>query len=213
MTDPIDPSPEPSDHAASRGGRRAEILDVAERLARRGGYHGFSFRDVAAEVGVKSASVHYHFRTKADLVEELVGRYRARFLERLGPAGEAGALLGLIGAFRAAIREQDGACLCGLLGAEIAVLPESARDAVGAFFDELVGWTAAALGAEEGDGAADGAGAERRAGAEAFVAGLEGALILARATGDPALYDRTAARLLDAARGARWETGGRAGLS
>ena len=35
-----------------------EILASAERLARDAGYNGFSFRDIAAEVGIKSASVH-----------------------------------------------------------------------------------------------------------------------------------------------------------
>ena len=43
---------------------------------RRGGFHGFSFRDLAADVGIKSASVHYHFPIKPirrQLDEELSG--------------------------------------------------------------------------------------------------------------------------------------------
>ncbi len=201
MTDPTDQPREPSDRRATRSGRRDEILDVAERLARRGGYHGFSFRDVATEVGVKSASIHYYFRTKPDLGIALVTRYGARFVERLGPPGEAGALLGLIAAFRSAIQEEGGVCLCGLFGAEASALPDPLRETVAGFFGEIVGWTETALAA------ADGAGVEaqgRRDRAEALVAGLEGAVILARATADPGVYDRTAARLLDAARGARW---------
>ncbi len=65
-----------------------EILDAAERFARQAGYNGFSFRDVAAEVGIKSASVHYHFPTTGDLGAALAGRYADRFFERLGAASD-----------------------------------------------------------------------------------------------------------------------------
>lgn len=42
----------------------AAIMDAAERRMRIGGFNGFSFREIAADVGVKSSSVHYHFPTK-----------------------------------------------------------------------------------------------------------------------------------------------------
>jgi AcrR family transcriptional regulator len=41
------------------------LMDLAEAHMRNGGYAGFSFRDLAAELGIKSASVHHHFPTKA----------------------------------------------------------------------------------------------------------------------------------------------------
>ena len=46
------------------------IMDAAERRMRSGGFNGFSFRDIADDVGVKSSSVHYHFPTKDALVAE-----------------------------------------------------------------------------------------------------------------------------------------------
>ena len=67
------------------------IEDAAERHARRGGYHGFSFRNLAAEVGIKSASVHYHFSTKGDLVAALAERYMARMRDTLGDASSLSA--------------------------------------------------------------------------------------------------------------------------
>jgi TetR/AcrR family transcriptional repressor of nem operon len=178
------------------GGRRDEILDIAERLARRGGYNGFSFRDIASAVGVKSASVHYHFPTKMDLVTALVERYTQRFVAGLGPASEPGALLRLIAAYREAVEGADRMCLCGVLGAELTALPEPVRDAVREFFDATVAWTSQGLEEESGD----------RTGGETLVSGLEGALIAARAMGDPALFDRVAARLLDAAKGQPWRS-------
>ncbi len=55
--------------------KKEAILNAAENKARLGGYNNFSFRELANEVGIKSASVHYHFPTKADLGAELVKRY------------------------------------------------------------------------------------------------------------------------------------------
>ena len=51
------------------------ILDAAERRMRIGGFGGFSHREIAAEVGVKSSSVHYHFPTKDKLAAAAVRRY------------------------------------------------------------------------------------------------------------------------------------------
>ncbi len=189
MTDAL-----PQDGAA-RQDRRGRILDTAERMARSGGYNGFSFRDIAAEVGVKSASVHYHFPTKADLTVALTVRYTERFLASLGPAEEPGALLRLIAGYRETLTGQDGMCLCGMFGTEIDVLPEDLRGAVRGFFEATVDWAARALGETGGD----------RTGGETLVAGLEGALVLARVLGDGQAFDRAAARLLEAARAEGWK--------
>src|ERR1700728_2229968 len=51
------------------------IIDSAERRSRAGGFSGFSFREVAADVGVKSSSVHYHFPTKEALAAAVIHRY------------------------------------------------------------------------------------------------------------------------------------------
>ena len=56
--------------------KATEILNVARRLMMERGYNGFSFRDVAAEVGIKSASIHYHFPSKAELAETAARDYR-----------------------------------------------------------------------------------------------------------------------------------------
>jgi TetR/AcrR family transcriptional repressor of nem operon len=38
-------------------------MDLAESHMRHAGYGGFSFRDLAAEIGIKSASVHRNTKT------------------------------------------------------------------------------------------------------------------------------------------------------
>ena len=55
---------------------RMEIIDLAERLVRVRGYNGFSYRDLAEQIGIKTASIHYHFPTKADLGEAMVENER-----------------------------------------------------------------------------------------------------------------------------------------
>lgn len=43
------------------------------------GYHAFSYQHIAEELGVKPAAIHYHFRTKPELVASVLERYVARF--------------------------------------------------------------------------------------------------------------------------------------
>jgi len=43
------------------------MLDSAEELVQRRGFNGFSYADVAGDLGVTKASLHYHFRSKAEL--------------------------------------------------------------------------------------------------------------------------------------------------
>ncbi len=168
--------------------RRERILDAAERMARRGGYHGFSFREVAAAVGIKSASIHHHFPTKEDMAAELASRYCERFIAGLGEPGEAGAIHRLVAAYRSAIRDDDQMCLCGMFGAEIDVVPEAVVGAVRGFYRANVDWAAGALRGND---------VEVRA--ETLVAGLAGALLTSRSLGDADMFDRVAERLVRAA--------------
>ena len=43
------------------------ILDSAERLVQVRGFNAFSYADVARELGITKASLHYHFAGKAEL--------------------------------------------------------------------------------------------------------------------------------------------------
>lgn len=162
--------------------RRDQILDAAEKLARERGYHGFSFRDVAEAVGIKSASVHHHFPAKADLARVLAERYRERFMASLGDPQAPDALERLIAGYRSALGPRHGMCLCGLFGAERDGLPEAVAAEVAAFFKANLDFANAAIGT--GDGRA-----------EALLGGLEGALIAARSLGDPAVFERAATAL------------------
>lgn len=53
---------------------RTIILDQAESLFADGGYDGTSIRDIAARSGVQAAVVGYHFGSKEELFDTVVGR-------------------------------------------------------------------------------------------------------------------------------------------
>ena len=60
-----------SDGAGRRGSRR-DILDATARLLSRSGYEATTTRAVAAAVGIKSASLYYHFDSKDTIVLEVM---------------------------------------------------------------------------------------------------------------------------------------------
>ena len=41
--------------------RAVVYLNLAETLVRTRGYNGFSYRDLAEQIGIKTASIHYRF--------------------------------------------------------------------------------------------------------------------------------------------------------
>lgn len=130
--------------------RAQHILDVAEQEMRKGGFNAVSFRDIATAVGIKSASVHYHFPTKGDLGRAVVLRYADRFMGSLGAPDDpaerprdriARLASGYLGAF-----QQNGSlCLCTGLGAVANHLPDDTAVQVEAFYIRLSRWIAAAL--------------------------------------------------------------------
>jgi TetR/AcrR family transcriptional repressor of nem operon len=74
----ISPNKKPSRQQpvpASPTAAATAILDVAEQLAQTKGYNGFSYADIALQLGVTKASLHYHFPSKAELGCTLIERY------------------------------------------------------------------------------------------------------------------------------------------
>ena len=54
---------------------RESILLTAKRMAQLHGYSGLNLRELAQEVGIKAASIYYHFPGKADLAAAVAKRY------------------------------------------------------------------------------------------------------------------------------------------
>lgn len=161
------------------------ILDSAEAQARIGGYNAFSFREIAKDIGIKSASIHYHFATKEDLSTALVQRYATRFLfgiEQIDVTkGLPTQLDAYIDSFRQALVRDQKMCLCGVLGAESDVLPIGLRDAVAEFFRANLAWLTARLQA--------GLVSEAPRKAAHLLATVEGALLLGKTLNSKTVFD------------------------
>src|ERR1700761_4930388 len=115
---------------------KTAIMDAAERRIQLGGFGGFSFREIAADVGIKSSSVHYHFPTKDDLAAAVVRRWRERTTEHIDRAleQEADPVRVWTEAFRGTAFSEDRMCPCTVLAAASRDLPIHVAAEVTSFF-------------------------------------------------------------------------------
>jgi TetR/AcrR family transcriptional repressor of nem operon len=194
-----------SARAHDDGDTATRILDSAENLVQVRGFNGFSYADVAAELAITKASLHYHFPGKAELGRALIARYGARFAEALAEidatGGTAPARLRAYAGIYAGVLRARRMCLCGMLAAEYQTLPQPMRDAVIGFFDANETWLAGLLaqGRDAGELAFEGTPHEA---ARLIVSTLEGAMLVARPYGDSDRFELAAQRLLAGFEGA-----------
>jgi len=178
---------------------RDQVLDVAERLAQTRGFNGFSYADIAAELGITKASLHYHYPTKSALGCAIIERYGRRFgaaLAQISATGlPASRQLDSYVQLYAGVLRSGRLCLCGMLAAEYSTLAEPMQRAIRGFFEVNETWLTRLLesGRQAGDLTFEGPADEA---ANALTCTLEGAMLLARSYGDPARFDTAAARLL-----------------
>jgi TetR/AcrR family transcriptional repressor of nem operon len=175
------------------------ILDIGERLVQVRGFNGFSYADVAAELDMTKAALHYHFPGKAELGRALIERYTERFVAALADIDaripDAPAKLDAYAGLYADVLRDRRMCLCGMLAAEYQTLPDPMRDAVIAFIDANEAWVDKVLSDGRRDGTIALAGPASDA-ARLIVSGLEGAMLVARPYGDVARFDTAAGGLL-----------------
>ena len=167
---------------------RTELLDVAQELTQTLGYNGFSFRDLAQRVGIKTASIHYWFPTKGDLGRELMARYRKEFGAALAgiearTQDPKRRLKSFVDLFKSTLRTGNRMCLCGMLAVEYATLPRVVQREIEEFFAECERWLARVL-AEGREAKAFAFEGDPRASARVLFASLEGAMMVARAFED-----------------------------
>jgi TetR/AcrR family transcriptional repressor of nem operon len=177
----------PSSATASR------VLDTAERLVQVRGFNGFSYADIAADLQISKAALHYHFATKADLGEALITRYSDRFFAALAEADARGAAAPA--KLYADVLSEQKMCLCGMLAAEYPTLPLPMQAAVIGFFDHNEGWLEAVLEQGRAEGSLAFSGPARDT-AQMIVSGLEGAMLVSRPYGDAARFQVAAGSLL-----------------
>jgi TetR/AcrR family transcriptional repressor of nem operon len=184
---------------ADQAGTRSAILDSAERLVQHRGFNGFSYADVAAELGITKAALHYHFPGKAELGEALIDRYASRFADALAEIDTANVValerLRAYANLYLGVLRGERMCLCGMLAAEYQTLPDPMRQTVVDFFDHNIAWLTRLLQNGRADKSLKFTGRPEDT-AQLIVGTLEGAMLVARPYGDTAKFEAVVTRLL-----------------
>ncbi|MEP3232280.1 MAG: TetR/AcrR family transcriptional regulator [Hyphomicrobiales bacterium] len=172
---------------------RNALLDSAERAARTLGFDGFSYADLANEVGIRKASIHHHFPSKANLSVELMQRYLAKFEAiraefRSSPRTGAEQLSAMINSYRNGIDEGKSVCLCVSFTTSRESLPDEVSQLVRRFRTMVTEWLVAAFHAGQSDGSISNV-ADPTMEATATLSLFEGAQLAARSEEDPSLFD------------------------
>ena len=180
-----------------------QILDAAEKLVQVRGFNAFSYADVAGELELTNAALHYHFPSKSELGQALIARYAIRFLEALTEIDESGAppirkLEAYADLYSDVLRNQR-MCLCGMLAAEYETLSAGMQVAVTDFFEKNEAWLSSVLRQGREGGAMRFAGSPLSE-ARAIVSSLEGAMLIARSFGDIKRFESAASHMLSVLR-------------
>lgn len=175
--------------ATSKGNVREAILVAAREAAMAYGYGGLNFRDLAATVGIKAASINYHFATKALLGEAVARRYWediARDLEAISTNARSPteALQRYPSIFRLSLERDNRMCLSSFMATEHDELPEPVLKEVQTFADVNTAWLCEHLVAAKRAAPAEG---ELRA--RAIYAAVAGAQMIARSRSDVDVFD------------------------
>jgi TetR/AcrR family transcriptional repressor of nem operon len=168
---------------------RDKILVVATQLAQAHGYGGLAIRDLAAAVGMKAASIYYHFPGKAELAAAVAHRYweeSAKALDEIWNAYEdpLECLQHYPETFRWALENDNRMCMASFMGAEYDALPDIVKSEVQQFSDINVAWLKRALISAQA--VTD---VQAEASAHAIFAAVAGAQLMARSRADISLYD------------------------
>jgi TetR/AcrR family transcriptional repressor of nem operon len=175
--------------ATSKGNVREAILVAAREAAMAYGYGGLNFRDLAESVGIKAASINYHFATKALLGEAVARRYWediVRDLEAISTNARSPteALQQYPSIFRLSLERNNRMCLSSFMATEHDELPEPVLKEVQTFADVNVAWLYEHLITAKLASPAEG---ELRA--RAIYAAVAGAQIIARSRSDVKVFD------------------------
>ena len=170
------------------------ILDVAERLVQIRGFNAFSYADIAIELKMSKAALHYHFVGKAELGGDLINRYTIRFVAALAAVearvSDAPARLAAYSDLYLAVLLEQKMCLCGMLATDFETLPDSMRAGVVAFFDKNEEWLSRVLqdGIEKGTLEFEESPSEI---SWMIIGCLQGAMLIAKPYGDTSTFKST----------------------
>jgi len=172
-----------------------KILDTVQLLIQTKGYNSISYQDISDEIGIRKASIHYHYASKAQLGSAIVDRYRQVFsglLQKISDNprwGCARKLTEYIEVFRVPAKTFEKICLCGSLSAEFETLPVEMQKEVAGFFEDNHEWLTTLL--KQGKSTGEFSFAQNPADmAKLIFSALEGGLLITRSYKDINYFNR-----------------------
>ena len=185
---------------------RQKILNSAQRLIQTRSFHGFSFQDIAEEVGIRKASLYHYFGSKDDIaIAELDRaadwvRAEMKKVEGEEPTEQLEAYFDM---FRIIHSKGERMCPGGSFAAVFDAVSSPVQRALHRFSQMHLQWLEKVVryGVERGQFRI---GDQRpRDVAMQILAGVQGALLMGRLTGDPQVIDTVALELRSYLRSAR----------
>ncbi len=179
---------------------RHALVKAATRLMLTRGFTATSVNEICREAGQTKGSLFHYFATKEDLGAAVLDAYLAQVFGKLDevranqvePLGRVFASLDFLAAASGAYPLREG-CILGRFTQELAQTHPRFREKCSAYFDRWI-----AFMADDFQAARRGLGRnEARSLAQYAVAAFEGALILAKASGDAAVVRTTIAHTRD----------------
>lgn len=172
---------------------KTALLDSAERAARTRGFDGFSYADLATDVGIRKASIHHHFPTKAALSVALMDRYYNQLkaaCAAIDADKNTGAerLSALIDVYREAHDEGKSLCLCVSFSTSRESLPVEVIYQISRFRTMMIDWLESAFSVGQSDSTIRDV-HDPALEAAAALPLLEGAQLAARAEEKPELFE------------------------
>ncbi len=179
-------------------------MDTAQELIQSRGYNAFSYKDLAEAIGIRTASIHYHFATKSDLGVAVMERYIADLEASLAAIDRGGhSNRGKLERFIELYSEPEARgviCLCGSLASDRETLPAPLQKAISTYLKISERWLREAIrtGVRDQDFAFKGQPADA---ATLLLSSLQGGLLLSRAQGGKALVSTVQKVFLESLRG------------
>ena len=178
---------------------RREILKLARELVQSRGFNGFSYQDLADRLGIRKASIHYHFPSKEDLAIALLEAYRQRVRDwasspKIADATPERKLDYLFEVYGDIVSSGSKICPAGMFSSDWNTLSEKTREKLKELMTEQRRWLVRLIreGRESGAFSTQNEPVELT---RLLFAGIQGAVQLARVQADPSLFESVARQL------------------
>ena len=122
-------------------------IRLADKLIREKGYNAFSFNDISVALGIKNASVHYHFPTKVSLGIAVLKQHKSnleRFRLQHLSANPLETLQEFIEVY-SRLKAENRICIVGSLAPDILTLDTEMTSALTEFAEETVDFLSGVL--------------------------------------------------------------------